>query len=294
MAVHGDHTHALPGVGVTALVAAAARAVETNRPDGLVTDPYAEAFVRHAPHETPMPTRLDRVTEDSSEFDQLWDTTALAVGVRSVFFDSYFTDQCARGVRQVVLLAAGLDTRAFRLPWPSGTVVFELDTAPVLKFKNDVLAACAARPRCDRRVVAGDLRGSWAAALAADGFDATTATAWLAEGILPYLSTSDERRLLDTIHHMSADISAIAFDHVLDADALRNDARRGKSQYDFDLEDMFATERGDNPASYLRDAGWAVSGVTGNDLVGRSGRVPGAHIRRALADKSRFEIAYLR
>jgi methyltransferase (TIGR00027 family) len=294
MSLHGDHTQALPGVGVTALVAAAARAVETNRPDGLVSDPYAETFVRRAPHEVPMPTRLGPVSTDSPEFDQLWDTTALAVGVRSVFFDHYFADEWAHGVKQVVLLAAGLDTRAFRLPWPSGTVVFELDTAPVLDFKNDVLAACGARPHCDRRVVACDLREDWVSALAANGFDPAKPTAWLAEGILPYLSTEDECRLLDAVRLLSAKASAIAFDHVLDPKALREDAQRGTSQYDFDLGDMFATERGDDPAAYLRSTGWTVSGVTGNDLVHRSGRVPGAHVRRALADKSRFEIAYLR
>ena len=273
---------------------AAARAVETNRPDGLISDPYAEAFVDHANLSTPMPTQLGVVNTSSSEFDQLWDTTALAVGVRSVFFDSYFADTWPKGIRQVVLLAAGLDTRAFRLNWPPGTILFELDTQPVLDFKDTVLAEHGARPRCDRRAVASDLFGDWTADLATAGFSPTKPTAWLAEGILPYLSADDEAGLLGAVDAHSRTGSSIAFDHVLDSGALRDDARRGRTQYSFDLEAMFSTKRGKNPSIHLRDNGWDVTGVSGDELVARSGRKPGPHVRRDLADKSRFEIATLR
>jgi hypothetical protein len=104
--------------------------------------------------------------------------------IRTRFFDDYLTAAIAARCHQVVLLAAGLDTRALRLAWPAGTRVFEIDLPGVLSFKDSVLAAQGAVPRCERIKVPADLCTDWTAALAEAGFDRSTPAAWLAEGLL--------------------------------------------------------------------------------------------------------------
>jgi methyltransferase (TIGR00027 family) len=138
---------------------AAGRAIETHRHGGLVTDPYAEAFVRAAGSPVPMPTRPD-ADEDPT---MAWEFMATYLGVRSRFFDEFLGSAAAAGLDQVVLLAAGLDTRAFRLGWQPGTTVYELDAPKVLQFKDRVLTEQRAQPRCQRRTVAVDLREDWPA-----------------------------------------------------------------------------------------------------------------------------------
>ncbi|OOK71241.1 putative S-adenosyl-L-methionine-dependent methyltransferase ML2640 [Mycobacterium kansasii] len=102
--------------------------------------------------------------------------------VRTNFFDTYFADAVADGIRQVVILASGLDSRAYRLDWPAGTTVYEIDQPQVLAYKSATLAGNGVTPSADRREVPIDLRLDWPAALRAAGFDPTARTAWLAEG----------------------------------------------------------------------------------------------------------------
>lgn len=129
---------------------------------------------------------------------------ALHVIIRTKFYDDYLLAAAADGIRQMVLLAAGLDTRAFRLPWPAGTTVFEVDLPETLTFKEHVLAANEPAPTCKRVVVEADLTGDWPAAITAAGFDPTQPTAWLVEGLLVYLTHDDAARLLDTVATLSA------------------------------------------------------------------------------------------
>lgn len=173
----------LSGVGITALLVAACRAIETHRPDSLVNDPYAEVFVAAADSPVPLPTR----SRGDEDFAIPWASMATYMGVRSRFFDEFFAAACATGVEQVVLLAAGLDARAFRLDWRPATTVYELDAPKVLQFKDGILAQQAARPRSHRRTVPADLREDWPTALRQAGFDRGRPTAWLAEGLLPFL-----------------------------------------------------------------------------------------------------------
>ncbi len=116
------------------------------------------------------------------------------------------------GIRQIVLLAAGLDTRAFRLEWAAGTVVFEVDQAAVLDHKESVLAAAAAAPVCERRVVKADLTGEWIQALVEAGFDSQQPSGWLLEGFLFYLPTDAGVRILDEVSVVAAPGSWIGFD----------------------------------------------------------------------------------
>jgi len=188
----------LTGVPKTALGVARIRAGESNRPDRLFEDTYAAAFVAAMPDAFPDHSMR-------SESDKLIGSRiALQVVVRTKFYDDYLFRAAADGIRQIVLLAAGLDTRPFRLPWPDGTTLFEVDLPETTAFKAEVLETAGAVPRCTRRVVVADLTAEWPAALIDAGFDAHQPTAWLVEGLLVYLTHDDAARLLDTVGTLSA------------------------------------------------------------------------------------------
>lgn len=203
----------LRGGGKTALGVATVRARESRRRDRLFDDPYAQRFVDAAPGAFPEePARVEDLSalEPSASFGEMFSFHAV---VRTRFFDDYLTTATAAGCHQVVLLAAGLDSRAFRLPWPDGVRVFELDLPEVFAFKETVLAECDAAPNCERAVVPVDLRGHWAAELVTAGFDRTAPTAWLAEGLLLYLTADEAARLLTEAGELSMPDSRLSFEH---------------------------------------------------------------------------------
>jgi methyltransferase (TIGR00027 family) len=207
----------LDGVSRTALSVAAARARESARPDRLFDDPYAQRFTGTAKRSSFwMPG-----TEGKRVVGAFGDYFAL----RTRFFDTFFEEA---GKRQVVILGAGLDTRAYRLDWPDGTTLFELDLPPVFAYKGGVLSG--EQPRCRRVEVAADLTGDWPAALADNGFTATEPTAWLAEGLLMYLGEDNVQRLLGAAAALSTPDSEIAVEHSgfsVDARALSSVADLG-------------------------------------------------------------------
>ena len=190
------------GIGLTALAVADARARESARADRLFDDPFARLFIEAA--------GAAFVAESTASTIDIRAMRAEYVAVRTRYFDDALLDACAAGCRQVVLLAAGLDARAFRLEWPPATRQFELDVAEVIAFKEQVLSAHAAEPTCERVVVASDLREDWPAALRASGFRDDRPTAWLAEGILMYLAESERDGLLDDLTRCSAPASHLA------------------------------------------------------------------------------------
>lgn len=209
---HGPETaESVPqGVGRTAIGVALVRAEESRRPDRLFDDPYAEAFVAAAPHA--LPTEHE-ASHDLAAWGAEW---AVHATIRTRFFDDYLLAAGAAGCRQVVLLAAGLDTRALRLDWPEGTRVFELDLPDMLTFKERVLADHPSRPAaapCERTTVAVDLREDWPAALTGAGFDPSQPTAWLAEGLLIYLSASEVTTLLTRVGDLSVPGSQFSCEH---------------------------------------------------------------------------------
>jgi methyltransferase (TIGR00027 family) len=191
----------LTPVSKTAVGVARIRADESARPDRLFDDPFAAAFVAAMPA---------AATDDADEPTDPATAARLAVHVilRTRFYDEYLLAAAASGVRQVVLLAAGLDTRAYRLDWPDDIRLFELDLPPVLTFKDEVLAD--ATPRCARVVVPADLTADWSSALRAAGFDDHAPTAWLIEGLLIYLGGDDADRLLGEVTALSAAGTRIA------------------------------------------------------------------------------------
>jgi methyltransferase (TIGR00027 family) len=175
--------------------------------------------------------------------------------IRTRFFDDYLAAATAAGCRQVVLLAAGLDTGAFRLAWPSHTRVFEVDLRDVLAFKEMVLGGRAAAPRCERITVPADLRQDWTDALATAGFDATGPAAWLAEGLLLYLTGDEARRLLTAVTGLSAPGSRLSFEHSpTAAAALTGQARQMPALQQYAA--LWKGGLGDDAPRWLAGHGW--------------------------------------
>ncbi|MFF1816604.1 class I SAM-dependent methyltransferase [Kribbella sp. NPDC058245] len=202
----GDSWDLASGVGSTATAAAAARAIASRESPEIVNDRYAEPLVRAVGIDL-----LTRLASGELPPGDLVEQVAIDVAkVRPRFYDDFFLDATAAGITQVVILAAGLDSRAYRLPWPAGTVVYELDQPAVIEFKTRTLADLGAKPTTDRRAVAVDLRDDWPTALRTAGFDPALPTAWSAEGLLGYLPPEAQDLLLDTLTNLSAPGSRVA------------------------------------------------------------------------------------
>jgi methyltransferase (TIGR00027 family) len=177
------------------------RADESARPDRLFNDPHARAFGAAAAGVLPG-------GNVAGSGDPMAGVVHAAV-VRTRFFDDFLVDACASGCRQVVLVAAGLDTRAFRLPWPAGVSLYEIDLPAVLAFKDEVLTGIGAGPRCHRVTVAADLREDWPSPLVAAGFRPEARTVWLLEGLLIYLTADEATILLRAVTDLSAPASRL-------------------------------------------------------------------------------------
>jgi methyltransferase (TIGR00027 family) len=250
-------------VGATATMVAAQRAIASRAPNPLIDDPYAEPLVR-AVGADPIVRLLDgERNDDGSAFDER--QIAEAMAVRTRFYDNLFTTAAAAGVRQAVILASGLDTRAYRLPWPSGTVVYELDQPAVIEFKTTTLAESGAQPTAELRAVGIDLRDDWPKALLDSGFDPSSRTAWIAEGLLIYLPPQAQDQLFDNITRLSAPGSHLATEYVPDASAFSDHrAQQGWGslrRYGFDMEltDLVYDGRRSSLSEYLTARGWEVT-----------------------------------
>ena len=249
-------------VGATATAVAATRATASQGPDALLDDPWAEPLVRAVGMET-----FVKVVDGESladDDDPLLNRRAMneQMAVRTRFFDDFFMDAGRAGVRQAVILASGLDTRAYRLPWPAGTVVYEIDQPEVIEFKTRTLAGLGAEPTAQRRAVAIDLRNDWAKALKEKGFDPAAPTAWSAEGLLVYLPPEAQDRLFDDITALSAPGSRIATEHMdlssIPADwAEKLTARTKRLGSEIDLAELFYTGERNSAADYLAAQGWS-------------------------------------
>jgi methyltransferase (TIGR00027 family) len=206
---HDDSWDLASSVGATATMVATSRAMASRGPEPLLDDPFAEPLVR-AVGLAPFVRILDGdlSLEDDPMLNRKTRTEQMAVRTR--FFDDFFTGAAAAGVRQAVILASGLDTRSYRLPWGDGVVVYEIDQPQVIEFKTRTLADLGAKPTAELRTVAIDLRDDWPSALRAKGFDVNQPTAWSAEGLLPYLPADAQDRLFTLITELSAPGSRIA------------------------------------------------------------------------------------
>ncbi|BBY11991.1 class I SAM-dependent methyltransferase [Mycobacterium marseillense] len=272
----GDSWGPAHSVGATATMVAASRAVASQGPDALLDDPLADPLVRAV--------GLDpfiRIIDGDIDFDDdpLFNRRARAeqMTVRTRFFDDFFTGATHDGVRQAVILASGLDTRAYRLRWPAGTVVYEIDQPDVIAFKTDTLSALGAAPTAQRRTISIDLRDDWPAALREGGFDVTQPTAWSAEGLLPYLPPEAQDRLFDNITALSAPGSRVATEHVPDPNAFSEERLRRISErwqrlgFDLNAADLFYRGERNVVVDYLSGHGWRVSAHPAQELYARNG-----------------------
>lgn len=261
------------GVGLTALAVAAGRAAESARPDALITDPYAARLVAAAQAGVPIPF-ADGAADTDSRDEELWNGASDYIGLRSRVFDDYFRGASGEGVRQTVILASGLDTRPYRLSWPSGTVCFELDQPAVLDFKSRTLDKEGATPGCDHHLVPVDLRDDWGAALETAGFDASRPTAWLAEGLLPYLPPEAEVRLFEEVSRLSAVGSRFAVERIDDVTSvLDDDAMRERSKsFGLDFATLFPEGERAPVEDQLTALGWELENRAVPDSAAALGR----------------------
>ncbi|BBZ35170.1 SAM-dependent methyltransferase [Mycolicibacterium confluentis] len=267
-------------VGATATMVAAARALASAAPDALIHDPFAAPLVRAVGIE--FFTRMLDGDLDLSAFPNGSPERVQALidsmAVRTRFFDDCCTAAAAAGVRQFVILASGLDSRAYRLDWPDGTVVYEIDQPDVVEFKSRALANLGAQPTADRRTVAIDLRDDWPSALRDAGFDAGVPTAWLAEGLLIYLPAEAQDRLFDQITELSVPGSAVATEYApgimdFDAEKAREMSESLRTQgLDLDMSSLVYAGQRSHVMEYLGSLRWHVTGVPRNDLLTQAGR----------------------
>ncbi|MGW4483693.1 SAM-dependent methyltransferase [Amycolatopsis sp. NPDC004368] len=279
------------GVSATALMIAAARAIETHRPDGLIRDEWAERFVRAAEPDLRLPTRIEDV--DLGDADPVWGRGGSYSGLRTRTFDDFLL-AAGSTVSQIVLLGSGLDTRAWRLDLPADLRFFELDRADVLGFKRRVLADAV--PRTRHEFLVADLAEDWAAVLTDAGFDPARPTAWLVEGVLPYLSGAAEARLMASLDRLSAPGSELGYEIVLDQEDenLRTHdlyAATGTST-GTDIGRLFDDGTRPDSAAALRAAGWTLTSAPVADFTARYGRGPDptvddpiTHIRWVIGSK---------
>jgi methyltransferase (TIGR00027 family) len=302
MRTHDDTWDIATSVGTTAVMVAAARAIETDKPDPLIRDSYAKLLVADAGTGV-WEAMLDdslvaKVESVDPETAAIFHHMRSYQAVRTHFFDAYFAEAVAAGIRQVVILASGLDSRAYRLDWPAGTAVFEIDQPKVLAYKSETLAAHGVIPSADRREVPIDLRQDWPAALRGKGFDPEAPTAWLAEGLLMYLPADSQDRLFEQITELSPPGSRIAVETAAShADERRQEMRerfkRVADELGFeqtvDVQDLiYHDEDRAVVADWLNQHGWRTTTQNSGDEMRRLDRwvegVPMADDKNAFAE----------
>jgi methyltransferase (TIGR00027 family) len=277
-------------VGATAVMVALARAAETASVDPLIRDQFAEplvstpelAGVREQVHAWWAGPDEDEDPDFTPNSQNMINYQA----VRTHFFDAYFAEAAAAGIRQVVILAAGLDSRAYRLEWPTGTVVYEIDLPKVLEYKAETLAGHGAAPAADRRPVAVDLRHDWPQALRDTGFDTTRPTAWLAEGLLPFLPGAAQEAMFTSIDMLSGSGSQVAVEIFGVDEEKRKEAEEKWAQLrakreargedtSFNPFDLWFDDEGrPDCADWFAAHGWTTRSVNARDEALRLGRPP--------------------
>jgi methyltransferase (TIGR00027 family) len=270
---------------------AAGRAAETERENPLISDPFARIFLDAAGDGIwnwfAAPELPAEVLEAEPDVAAQMESMVGYMASRTAFFDTFFVDAARSGVAQAVILAAGLDSRAWRLPWPDRTTVYELDQTRVLEFKASTLAHHGAEPTCNRVAVAVDLRQDWPAVLQQAGFDPSAPSAWSVEGLLPYLPATAHELLFQRIHSLAEPGSRIAveapgpdwMDEGIRArrrermDRLRALMAKADPQLEMpSTDELFYFEEREDVGQWLRRHGWEATATPAPDLMAGYGR----------------------
>lgn len=287
----GDTWDLANSVGATATGVAAARALASRDPNPLIDDPFAEPLVKAVNIE--VFTKMLTGEIDLDEADPSFNRQRMAEGmaVRTRYFDNFFTTATDDGIRQAVILASGLDARAYRLPWPSGTTVYEIDQPQVIEFKTTTLANLGAHPATDLRVVGIDLRNDWPAALRAKGFDIAQPTAWIAEGLLVYLPPDAQDQLFDNIASLSSPGSRLATEYVPSTDIFTDERAQARSErwrhlgLNVEMKELVYHGKRSHVIRYLEAGGWHVTADDVPDLYTANGfTLPDDENGQAFAD----------
>ena len=280
-------------VGATALGVAAARAAETRSEKPLISDPFAQVFLDavgdgvwswHSDPQLPA-----EIVDAEPGLPLQLQAMVGYMASRTAFFDQFFRAATGAGIRQAVVLAAGLDARAWRLPWPDGTTVYELDQPRVLTFKSSTLAEHGAEPACNRIAVPVDLRQDWPAALRQAGFDPSAPSVWSAEGLMPYLPAAAQDLLFDRVQGLTVAGSRIAVE-ALGPKFLDPEARAKRRQRMERIQTIMAQvepgreiprtdelwyfEEREDVGDWFRRHGWAVTVTPSDELMADYGRRP--------------------
>jgi len=235
----------------------------TKQPIPLIRDPYAAALVKAVGLE-----HCNKIADGELDYgdDPLFNLQQMCeqIAVRTRFFDDFFIGAASAGIQQAVILASGLDTRAYRLPWPQEAVVFEIDQPQVIEFKSGLLESLGAHPAAHRRAVPIDLRDDWPEALRDNGFDPTKPTAWIAEGLLIYLPPDAQDRLFDNITALSAPGSRLATEHMdikgsADEWTEKLSERSRRMGSSINLTELFYMGDRNTAGEYLTSKGWEVT-----------------------------------
>jgi methyltransferase (TIGR00027 family) len=288
----GDSWGPGSSVGATATMVAAGRALASQGPDALLHDPLADPLVR-AVGLAPFIRMIDG--ESTVEDDPLLRREAMneQITVRTRFFDDFFIAATDAGIRQAVILASGLDTRAYRLRWPEGMVVYEIDQPQVIDFKTRTLADLGVAPTAERRPIGIDLRNDWPAALRQHGFDGNQPTAWIAEGLLVYLPPEAQDRLFDSIGALSAPGSRVATEHFPDPAAFSGERAQELSDrwsrlgFELNMSDLIFHGERSTVIDYLANHGWQVTAKSAQELYAHNGfEFPEDELLASLGDMS--------
>jgi len=256
----GDSWDLASSVGATATMVAAARALASREATPLITDPYADGLVRAVG--LTYFTRLLDGENPGGDPEYNPRDSANHMAVRTKFYDDFFLGAADAGIRQAVILAAGLDTRAYRLPWPADTAVFEIDLPAVLDFKSKVLARLGAQPVPLHRNVSVDLRDDWPAALRTAGLDPAAPTMWSAEGLLYYLPSDAQDTLFDNLTALSAPGSRLAADFIHDMSVFGDRNAAVAERFDrmsVKVSDLVYQDVRRHAAEHLAEQGWRVT-----------------------------------
>jgi len=278
-------------VGATALGVAAARAADTESDNPLINDPYARIFLDTVGDGVwnwyGAPELPAEVIEAEPDMPQRMQALVGYFATRTKFFDTSFVDAADAGIRQAVILAAGLDARSWRLPWPDGTTVYELDQDRVLDFKASTLHEHGAESRAPRKAVAVDLRQDWPTALRQAGFDPSAPSVWSIEGLLMYLPAAAQDLLFERIQELAAPGSRLAVEGlgpefaVPELRAQRRErmdrvrelmAQAGSPLEVPSTDELWYFEERDDVGDWLRRHGWDVTATPSDELMASYGR----------------------
>ncbi len=282
----GDTWDIVTSVGATALAVATMRAIEARKPAPLARDDYAQHFVAATAAQAPAFSELLNDPAAAEEPDV--EMFSRGMGARTRYFDEFFAAATAAGIRQAVLLASGLDVRGYRLTWPAHTTVYELDLPKVLEFKAEVLEQHGIQATATVRAIPVDLRDDWPIALTRAGFQPSEPTAWLAEGLLPFLPGAAQDLLFERITKLSAPGSRFAVEDFAERGDRTHERTLDQKEQPGPVRRMFASfledgavptslwfddERAD-PVKWMSDPGWTVKTTTARDLLSRYGWSP--------------------